>query len=325
MPIRVTCPSCHRTYRVGDHQAGRRGLCPDCGAVVAVPREELDWLEPEDDDRPGGRRRERPRRITPADHLPAWRRVSTGFLIQQFAAALLLLGIALVVVGTAVLADDPGNFQNEPNTAQTVAAAIGLGALFVGFAGQAIGRLVSARTPARSPRTFGVLAAAASGMQLAGGCLVVLLIAINEAGAQQGNPPDPALEALGGLALFGWMVLSVVGEVLHGVTAAAVARVLRADGARLLGNGLAAYAAVAGLLCLFAFCGLAAWVGNNPPQNPDPDQEQSNAVLVWMVAAGLLTALYLMLDVVLLQQGRSAVARVAADADRPDPHDGWDD
>ena len=85
------------------------------------------------------------------------------------------------------------------------------------------------------------------------------------------------------------------------------------------------FVAIASLLALFVFCGLAVWVGNNNPQNPDPTEEQSRALVAWLVGAAVLSGLYLMLDVVLLQQGRSAVARIAADPDdgaRPD--DRWD-
>src|SRR5919198_739487 len=112
MPIPVTCPTCGRTFRVGDQYAGRRGLCPGCWAVVEVPDEDLEPLpafdeEADYDDRPRRARREADRPPSPRDHLPAWRRVGLGFLIQQVAAGLNLLTLALVVAATAVLPDDP--------------------------------------------------------------------------------------------------------------------------------------------------------------------------------------------------------------------------
>lgn len=36
MPIRFRC-SCGKKLGVGDHLAGRRGRCPDCGAIFTVP------------------------------------------------------------------------------------------------------------------------------------------------------------------------------------------------------------------------------------------------------------------------------------------------
>jgi hypothetical protein len=325
MPITVHCPSCHRTFRVGDRFAGRRGRCPDCQAVVTVPDEELPRFDAlPDDAAPTSyrQRREPPRRLTPRDHLPAWRRVSIGFLVQQGADVLLLVGLTLLLLGTIVLAEDPGNFQNEPDTAQMVTASLGMLALFVGSAVQAVGRLISAGTPVRAPRVLGILSAGGSVLSLLGFCLVGFLFVA--AGMGQGNGDDEAIATLGGLALFGWMFLVAAAETLHGFAVGGVGRVLRADGARVLGNGLGVFVAIASLLAIFVFCGLAAWVGNNNPQNPDPTEEQSRALVAWLVGAGVLAGLYLMLDVVLLQQGRSAVARIAADLDdgtRPD--DRW--
>src|SRR3954465_1242813 len=144
MSITVHCPSCHRTFRVGDQFAGRRGRCPDCQAVVTVPDEELAPLDPlPDAPAPAAYpRRKPPRRLTPRDHLPAWRRVSIGFLVQQGAAVLLLAGLMLLLLGTVALADDPGNLQNDPGAAQMVTASLGMLGLFVGSAVQAVGRLI---------------------------------------------------------------------------------------------------------------------------------------------------------------------------------------
>lgn len=35
--IRFTCQHCHRTLKVSDDKAGRRGKCPKCGGMVTVP------------------------------------------------------------------------------------------------------------------------------------------------------------------------------------------------------------------------------------------------------------------------------------------------
>src|SRR5437870_4698275 len=117
MPIRVTCPACRRTFRVADEYAGRRGRCAHCEEPVRVPDEDLPLLEalpsgqddPDDDDWPRARDREPAARPSPRDHLPAWRRVSLGFLIQQAGAGLNLLALALVLSAATVLAEDPGD------------------------------------------------------------------------------------------------------------------------------------------------------------------------------------------------------------------------
>ena len=327
MPLTVTCPSCHRTFRVGDQFAGRRGLCPDCGAVVTVPDLAPPQLDPWPDEptpEPRRRRRESPRRPTSRDHLPAWRRVSVGFLIQQVAAVLLLIGLILAVAGVLLLADDPGDLKAEPNEAQGLAALLGFLVLSLGFVVQMIGRMLSAAAPAGPPRVLGTLSAVAGVVQFLGFCLSGLLLGVAEVQAQQGNPADPALETLGGLCLFGWMFVVVGGESLHGFAVGAVGRALRADGARVLGTGLGLFAAFMGLAAVFVFCGLAAWVGNNNPQNPEPDAEQSRALLAWLVGVGLLCATYWGLDLILLQLGRSAVARNVGEADRSGPADRWD-
>jgi hypothetical protein len=251
--------------------------------------------------------------------------VSVGFLVQQLATVLVLLGLAAVVAAATVLAADPGNLQGEPNEAQVIFGSLGLLALFVGFVGQAIGRIVSASTPVRAPRALGILSAVACIAQILGFCLTGVFFGIMEVEAEQGNPADPVLEMLGGLCLIGWMFVAVGGESVHGFAVGSVGRVLRAGGARALGNGLGIFVAVLGLLTLFVFCGLSAWVGNNNPQNPAPDAQQSAALLVWMIGTGVLAGAYWLLDVVLLQLGRSAVARIAAEADERDDHDDrWD-
>ena len=37
MPIRVTCPSCHTRFQVGDQHAGKTGSCPKCQGTIVVP------------------------------------------------------------------------------------------------------------------------------------------------------------------------------------------------------------------------------------------------------------------------------------------------
>jgi hypothetical protein len=249
--------------------------------------------------------------------------VSAGFLVQQVAAVVLLFALALLLAGAVLLADDPGDLRAEPNDTQAAAAGIGLVVLFTGFVTQVIGRLVAASTPVRAPRALGILAAVGSVLQLLGACLVGFFFGALEVEAQNGNPPDPALEALAGLCLFGWMFVVAAGESVHGFAVGSVGRVLRADGARVMGNGLGVLAAVAGLLAIFVFCGLSFWIGNNNPQNPEPDQEQAAAVLAWAIGVGVLMGLYWGLDIVLLQLGRSAIARTAAED--ADERSGFDD
>lgn len=37
MPIRVTCPSCHTRFKVGDQHAGKTGACPKCKGQIEIP------------------------------------------------------------------------------------------------------------------------------------------------------------------------------------------------------------------------------------------------------------------------------------------------
>ncbi|OHB80409.1 MAG: hypothetical protein A2V98_19715 [Planctomycetes bacterium RBG_16_64_12] len=37
MAIRVTCPGCHKRFRVSDQFAGKSGPCPQCKAIIRVP------------------------------------------------------------------------------------------------------------------------------------------------------------------------------------------------------------------------------------------------------------------------------------------------
>jgi hypothetical protein len=224
-----------------------------------------------------------------------------------------------------LLTDDPGDLQAEPNTSQVVAAGLGILGLNLGFVGQAVGRMVSASTPVRAPKALGVLSAIASVIQILLTCGVGSFFLLLEAEAEQGNGPDIALETLGGLSLLALMFVVVGGESIHGFAVGAVGKVLRADGARVMGNGLGILAALGGLLAVFVFCGLAAWVGENNPQNPEPNPEQTTAMLGWMIGSGVLLGLYWVLDLVLLQLGRSAVARIGEPTEDGDGADQrWD-
>lgn len=40
MPIRVTCPGCHKRFHVSEKFAGKSGPCPNCKAVIRVPTED---------------------------------------------------------------------------------------------------------------------------------------------------------------------------------------------------------------------------------------------------------------------------------------------
>jgi hypothetical protein len=37
MPIQVTCPTCHKRFKVSDKFAGKSGPCPSCKATIQVP------------------------------------------------------------------------------------------------------------------------------------------------------------------------------------------------------------------------------------------------------------------------------------------------
>lgn len=321
MPTSVTCPSCYRTIRVPDGFAGR-GICPDCRVSVPIPDTDPFQLDQPDDDDQYPRRPRRPR-PTALDHLPAWRRVATGFLVQQAAVVLLFVGLGLVVTATIALADDPGNFQEEPNPAQMVAGCLGLLALFIGLAVQAVGRFVSAGTPVRAPRIAGFLAAITSVVVLVGYCLVGLVAIAMQMEQEQGNDPSEAATMALGLMFVAWLLLAAGGETCHALSVGSVGRVLRADGARLLGRGLAVCIPVAGALGLAGLCALGIWAeANNPNGGPNPADD---TLALWCFA-GLSAAIsfYMVFDLVLLHQARAAVARVAADAAGADFDDRWD-
>jgi hypothetical protein len=38
MPIPVTCPGCKKSFNVSDQHAGKKGNCPNCKAVIAIPK-----------------------------------------------------------------------------------------------------------------------------------------------------------------------------------------------------------------------------------------------------------------------------------------------
>jgi len=322
MPMSVTCPSCHRSIRVPDGFAGR-GVCPDCRSAVMVAEEEPAQLDPLPEDPYPRHPRPRQGPPSPLDHLHAWRRVSTGFLVQQAAVVLMLVGLGLVVTATTALADDPGNRQDEPNPAQMVTGCLGLLALFLGFAVQVVGRFVSAGTPVRAPRLAGFLAAITSIVVLFGYCLVGLAIIAMQMEQEQGNDPSEAATMALGLMFVAWLLLAAGGETCHVLSVSSVGRVLRADGARLLGRGLAVCIPIAGAFGLAGLCALGVWEeANNPNGGPNPADD---TLALWCFA-GLSTAIsfYLLFDLILLHQARAAVARVAADVDRADFDDRWD-
>lgn len=48
MTIRVTCDTCGKVLKAKEEHAGKKAKCPDCGSIVAVPRQEI--LDAEADD-----------------------------------------------------------------------------------------------------------------------------------------------------------------------------------------------------------------------------------------------------------------------------------
>jgi hypothetical protein len=55
-------------------------------------------------------------------------------------------------------------------------------------------------------------------------------------------------------------------------------------------------------------------------QNAAATKSENQLMLGWLVGTGLIAGLYLMLDLVLLQQGRTAIARIG-DSDESRPMD----
>lgn len=51
MTIRVTCDTCGKVLKAQEEHAGKKAKCPDCGSIVAVPRQEI--LDAEADDQYG--------------------------------------------------------------------------------------------------------------------------------------------------------------------------------------------------------------------------------------------------------------------------------
>jgi hypothetical protein len=312
MSIRVYCPECDESFRVGDHLAGRRAMCPECSEMVDVP-------DPDDpDDRPVRRHRR-----TPADHLPAWRRVSFGFLLQQGAALLLLLGLGLFVTG--VVLDDP-NDPNDPPLHVLVLKISGGVVLFCGFALQAAGRWMSAFAPVRATKAIGVTVAVLSLIQLLVFLALGILVAIAEADVQPGAVPDMTMAVLAMFGACGWTALVVGNESCHCFSVASVGRVLKSNGALVMGRALGVLVPVGGVLGLISFCVLAVWLDKkNPNGQNQPGPEDEQVAVAVLVALAAICALYLLFDVVLLQQGRAAVAGIPAGAgDGADPDADWE-
>ena len=316
MPIRVDCPNCRRTFRVSDEYAGRRGRCPHCEEPVRVPDDDLPFLEspPEEEYDADDDEWPRPRHVElaprgPRAHLPAWRRVSLGFLIQQVGAGLNLLALALVISAMTLLAEDPGDFDQEPTVGQTIASSIGALTALFGLIAQVTGRFMSATTPVLAPRAIGLVSAIGTALLLPAVCAVGGLAIVICAGGN-GNA---AAVAIVGLGMFGYLMFWTACEATHGFAMGSVGRVLRADGLRTFGRLMGVAVIVGGVLAIFSLCGLGAWADANNPngQNVAANKAEDRLFLGWLVCAGLMTGLYLMLDVVLLQKGRAAVAGIA--------------
>jgi hypothetical protein len=323
MPMSVTCPSCYRTIRVPDGFTGR-GTCPDCRVGVPIPDPDPFPSDRPDDDQYA--RRPRLSRPTSLDHLPAWRRVATGFRVQQAADALLIVGLAGFMIGSVALAEDPGDFQQDWSMGQRATVGLGLVAMLLSFAVQGIGRIVSAWTPVRAPRGLGVVSAVGSGLGFLGLGIVSLVYIGIQSESQDGNPPSELVLGLAGLSLIGWMFMVVGSETCHVFAIASIGRVLRAGGARALGRGLGILVLAMGLLALSALIGFSIWADAENPNGMDPAMNETENLirLIWMTVVSALSGLYLLLDLVLLHQGRAAVARLAADADRADFDRRWD-
>jgi hypothetical protein len=320
MPISLTCPECHGTFRVADYFAGQSGLCPDCGEIVQVPNDEFERAEPFDD--PYSRARRHRRRAAESDsqmpqtHIAGWRRVALGFRLQQVAIVFNLFAMLLFALALIVFPDDPADMEGEPTVPQTVASGFGMLAGVLGLGLQAVGRFLSAATPASAPRIPGWLSAIVCAIQLPAGCGLGLFAAI-VAVEQQGQAPDEAMVMLLGLGFFAWLGLYVGGEVLHCFAMGSVGRVLRADGVKHFGRGLAIYAMLAGALAVFALCGVGIAAENENPngQNPAAIRNENLMFLAWATGAGLLMGLYGVLDLLLLQHGRQAISRTIEESD----------
>lgn len=331
MPISLTCPECHGRFRVADYLAGQSALCPDCGEVVQVPMDEFGRLEPFNDaysSAPVHRRRatESSSRI-PQSHFAGWRRVALGFRLQQVAIVFNLLAMLLFALALIVFPDDPVAMEEEPGVPETVASGFGLLAGLLGLGLQAVGRFLSAGTPASAPRVPGWLSAIVCAIQLPAGCVLGLFAAVVGV-EQKGQAADEAMLMLLGLGFFAWLGLYLGGEVLHCFAMGSVGRVLRADGVKHFGRGLAIYAMLAGALAVFALCGVGIAAENENPngQNPAAIRNENLMFLAWATGAGLLMGLYGVLDLLLLQHGRQAIFRTIEQADpEGEREDDWTD
>lgn len=103
MAISVSC-DCGKTYRVGDDKAGKKIKCKDCGAVLAVPADDDDFVEADEDEE-----YERPVTRRPAarggarsggrSSRPAPKRASSSSGGMPAAAVIAIVIVLLLMVG----------------------------------------------------------------------------------------------------------------------------------------------------------------------------------------------------------------------------------
>ena len=242
------------------------------------------------------RERTRPR---PQDHLPVWNRIALGFLIQQAGVGINLLALMSIVSAMTVLSDDPGDFEKEPGVGEMVASSVGAVAALLGLIVQVVGRFVSAGAPVKAPRTIGFISAIGTALLLPAMC-VAGGMAVVAAGA--GN--DPAAATIAGLGVFAYVICWAAAETTHGCTMGSVGRVLRSDGLRILGRGLAVAVVLGGILAIACMCAFGLWVEAHNPngQNPAAVQTENKLLFAWMIGISAATALWL-LDLVLSRDG----------------------
>lgn len=197
MPISVTCPECSYRFYVGDEYAGQPGRCPECDAIIQVPKLLADVDDdPETDEYISQSRRQssfddpknnlpvsqEQKPFDPKPRIAKWERVANGF--RNLAIASVLIGIDLILRTSLALVNGLPQEDEDNLTPGQKALIIG-NALFSAIAILlwCIGRWGIGRTPynpaastARSSAGLAVIAALPGifGFLIAGAAFLVL-------------------------------------------------------------------------------------------------------------------------------------------------------
>ncbi len=115
MPIRVTCPGCHKRFEVADKFAGKKGPCPKCKTKITIPEKDEEVVVHEQDTGPKdkeGRSVLKPIAREEAKFSPVWAVVigvaalavvgAAWYLRGQEEKSPVLLGLGAAILGPAL-------------------------------------------------------------------------------------------------------------------------------------------------------------------------------------------------------------------------------